>query len=195
MGPIRAERATAAAHTLADAFRGDPLLLILAPDEEARRRVAPCLMGRLVAYGVRWGHVYGNEDASAVAVLLPPGQTTVSAPRMLRVGMGAIPFKAGLVATRRFVAAMSATEDLHEAVEGPHWHLVALGTRPARQGQGLGGALLEVGTAQADDAGVPCYLETGSDENVAFYSRRGFEVIDEAVVEGFSIRGMVRPPR
>ncbi len=195
MDPIRTEQATAAAHTLADAFRDDPLLLILAPDEEARRRVAPWLMGRLVAYGLRWGHVYGNEDASAVAVWLPPGQTTVSAPRMLRVGMGAMPFKAGLGATKRFVAAMSATEGLHEAVEGPHWYLVAVGTRPARQGQGLGGALLEVGTAQADAAGLPCYLETGTDANVAFYSRRGFEVISEAVVEGFSIRGMVRPPR
>ena len=195
IGPIRPEQATAAAHTLADAFRDDPLLLILARDQEARRRVAPWLMGRLVALGMRWGHVEGNEDASAAAVWLPPGQTTVSASRMLRVGMGAMPFKAGLGATKRFVAAMSATERLHESVEGPHWYLVAVGTRPARQGQGLGGALVEAGTARANDPGVPCYLETATDENVAFYSRRGFEVIGEVDVEGFSVRGMVRPPR
>ena len=48
-----------------------------------------------------------------------------------------------------------------EAVEGPHWYLMVIGTDPSKQGQGLGSALMEVVTSQADSAGVPCYLETG----------------------------------
>ena len=59
----------------------------------------------------------------------------------------------------RIVRALSATEPFHKAVDGPHWYLVAVGTRPERQGQGLGSALLEVGTSQADAVGLPCYQE------------------------------------
>ena len=37
--------------------------------------------------------------------------------------------------------------------------------------------------AQADAAGVPCYLETETERNVAFYRRRGFEVVKTEVFE------------
>lgn len=188
------ELTRAASHTLADAFQEDPLLRIVAPDRAKRERIAPWFMGLPVEYGARWGRVYGNADASAVAVWLPPGASTVSPVRMLRVGMAAAPVRIGLSATRRFFAALGATEEFHKEVEGPHWYLVAVGTRPALQGRGFGSALVEAGTAQADAAGVPCYLETATDQNIAFYSRRGFEVIGQAEVEGFTLTGMVRPP-
>jgi ribosomal protein S18 acetylase RimI-like enzyme len=72
---------------------------------------------------------------------------------------------------------------------------MAIGTRSAAQGTGLGSALLEIGTAQADSAGLPCYLETGTENNVAFYSKRGFEVVGQADVYEFTLYGMVRPPK
>jgi len=90
--------------------------------------------------------------------------------------------------------ALSPTEPFHKAGGGPHWYLLSVGTRPERQGQGLGKSLLEQGTAQADAAGLPCYLETATEENVAFYSKRGFEVTGQAEVQGFTVSGMVRPP-
>ena len=95
----------------------------------------------------------------------------------------------------RIMRAMSATEPFHKAVHGPHWYLGMVGTRPERQGQGLGQALLAVGTDQADAEGLPCYLETGTEANVAFYSKRGFEVTGEAKAEGFTVWAMVRPPQ
>lgn len=91
--------------------------------------------------------------------------------------------------------ALSATEKFHKAVEGPHWYLMAVGTRPTQQGTGLGSALLELGTSQADAAGVPCYLETATESNVAYYSKRGFEVTGQANVLGYTLYGMVRPPK
>ena len=90
---------------------------------------------------------------------------------------------------------MSATGPFHKTVHGPHWYLVTIGTRKARQGQGLGGTLVEVGTSRADAAGVPCYLETATQRNVDFYAKRGFEVVGQAEVEGFTLFGMVRAPR
>jgi hypothetical protein len=52
-----------------------------------------------------------------------------------------------------------------------------------------------MGTAEADAAGIPCYLETGTASNVAFYTKRGFRVIGQADVHGSTLYGMVRPPQ
>lgn len=192
---IRPEQAGAAAQTLATAFSKDPLIYILEPNAEKHASVAPWFFAKAVAYGMRWGYVWGNDDASAVAAWFPPGQTELKPLGMLRVGFGALPFKVGLRGVGRFMKAMSATEKFHKAVEGPHWYLLALGTRPDRQGQGLGSQAIEMGTSKADEAGIPCYLETGTQSNVEFYKKRGFEVTGHAELLGYDLYGMVRQPR
>jgi ribosomal protein S18 acetylase RimI-like enzyme len=54
-----------------------------------------------------------------------------------------------------------------------------LGTEPARQGHGIGSALLDTVLAQVDEAGDAAYLESSKERNVSLYARFGFEVIDE----------------
>jgi ribosomal protein S18 acetylase RimI-like enzyme len=146
----------------------------------------------VVRYGLRWGEVWGTDDASAVAVWLPPESGDMRFGRMLRLGLARVPFRLGLSGSRRLLQALSATESFHRTVQRPHWYLVAVGTRAERRGQGLGSALVEVGTSRADAAGVPCYLETATQSNLDFYARRGFEVIGQAEVEGYTLTGMVR---
>ncbi len=195
MDLIRHDQSDAAAQTLSEAFKDDPLPYILEPNEHKRPRISPWFFSKAIAYGMRWGHVWVNDDASAVAVWFPPGNTDVKPGRMLRVGFGALPFKIGFRGVGRFMRAMSATDKFHKALEGPHWYLMAIGTQPTRQGEGLGSALLALGTSKADEAGVPCYLETGTESNVAYYSKRGFEVTGQANLLGFTIYGMVRQPK
>jgi hypothetical protein len=48
---------------------------------------------------------------------------------------------------------------------------------------------------QTDAAGEPAYLETDTPQNVAFYRRRGFEVIDRSEPLGVSTWYMARQPR
>jgi ribosomal protein S18 acetylase RimI-like enzyme len=193
--PLRPDQQRAAALTLAEAFTTDPLLEILAPDPARRGKLGRGMMGVLVAYGMRYGHVWANDDASAVAIWLHPESGPMKMPRMLRAGMWRAPFILGLDGMGRMSKAMSATEEFHKRVEGPHWYLMTVGTRTARQGQGFGSTLVELGTSRADQAGVPCYLETGTDSNIAFYRKRGFEVIGQADLYGYTLTGMVRPPR
>ena len=52
----------------------------------------------------------------------------------------------------------------------------------------------EFGTSRADAAAVPCYLETSTEDNVAFYAKRSFQVIGQTEILGFTMYGMVRPP-
>lgn len=192
---LDAGHADAAAATLAEAFFDDPLLLIVAPEDATRRRWAPWFMSLTLHYGLRWGEVWGTDDMSAVAVWVPPGSGEMSLGRMLRIGLARMPFRLGVAGSRRFVQALAATEPFHKAVHGPHWYLLAVGARSECQGQGRGSALLEVGTSRADTTGVPCYLETGTQSNVDFYAKRGFEVLGQTDFDGHTLTGMVRQPR
>jgi ribosomal protein S18 acetylase RimI-like enzyme len=193
MDELTPEQRDAAAATLAEAFHEDPMGLVLAPDERRRPSLLRWMWRATLSYGMRWGHVWTNDDASAVATWLPPGSTKMTVPRMIRVGLWALPFRAGLRTTIRAMSSLSVTDQLHKAVEGPHWYLLALGTRRDRQGQGHGSRLVEEGTRRADAASLPCYLETATEPNVAYYTKRGFRVEAQAPMEGFTICGMVRP--
>lgn len=61
----------------------------------------------------------------------------------------------------------------------PHLYLAVLGTDPAHQGKGIGSSLIHEVLDDPSNVGEPAYLETETEENVAFYYRHGFEVIDE----------------
>jgi ribosomal protein S18 acetylase RimI-like enzyme len=69
-----------------------------------------------------------------------------------------------------------------------HWYLWVLGVQPDRQGQGFGGQLMAPILSQADRDGLPCYLETESERNVAFYRKHGFEVAHEGDIPGYGLR-------
>jgi GNAT superfamily N-acetyltransferase len=74
--------------------------------------------------------------------------------------------------------------------------LFVIGVEPARQGQGVGTALLRPMLARADREGMPVYLETHSSRNVGFYRKSGFIVAGEGRIPGSSVAvyGMLRPP-
>jgi GNAT superfamily N-acetyltransferase len=66
----------------------------------------------------------------------------------------------------------------------PHAHFGPFGVLPELQGRGIGSLVLTEYTRRLDAAGEDAYLETEKRENVALYSRFGFEVVEEAEVLG-----------
>jgi GNAT superfamily N-acetyltransferase len=77
-----------------------------------------------------------------------------------------------------------ATVERKHASMAPHMYLAVLGVEPERQGLGLGSQLLRPGLELCDAEGLPAYLETGKERNLAFYGRHGFDVIDQIVLPG-----------
>lgn len=78
----------------------------------------------------------------------------------------------------------------------PHRYLSALGVSLAWHAQGVGSALLKLGTARADARGIPCHLETFSEANVRFYRQHGFDVVgqgNDLIPGGPPFWFMVRP--
>jgi ribosomal protein S18 acetylase RimI-like enzyme len=59
------------------------------------------------------------------------------------------------------------------------WYLATMGTRPERQRQGLGSAVLGPMLEHLDRSHESARLETSTTGNVRFYRRLGFEVVTE----------------
>jgi ribosomal protein S18 acetylase RimI-like enzyme len=77
-----------------------------------------------------------------------------------------------------------------------HWYLGTLGTDPDRQGRGVGSALLRVVLDRLDHEGLPAYLESSKERNLAFYARHGFQVTGEITTRrGPTLWLMWREPR
>ena len=65
---------------------------------------------------------------------------------------------------------------------GDHWYLDTIATAPEWRRAGLGARLLDHDLAIRDSRGEACALDTHTADNVAFYERRGFEVIARDVL-------------
>jgi len=163
---------------LGRAFFDDPITVFALPDPEKRARVLPWFFERAARYAYRWGEAYTTGDnVAGTALWLPPGDVLTSPLRMLRVGMGMLPFKIGLADTMRFIGLMNVTEHLHKQIDPDHWYLFVLGVDTHRQGQGVGGGLIQPVLTRADEERRICYLETAKEINVTFYRKHGFEVV------------------
>jgi GNAT superfamily N-acetyltransferase len=192
--------ANAAVVTLARAFHDDPLFNFLIPDHLSQARAALTFMRSGIADALPFGEIWvarAGDDLAGIAAWLPPGRyprgtwrETLYISRDMRSVM-----RLG----RRFFAGtrlQNAMQKVHHRMEGPHWYLMLLGADPAFQRQGAGTALLSPVLAAADAESVPAYLETQKEDNVPWYHRFGFEVIDKIEVRGAPpMWAMRRDPR
>ena len=121
------------------------------------------------------GHVYTTEDQAGAAVWGSPDRHRSGLAELLQL----LPTAPFLLSARaiRALRLLFEVDSLHP--NEPHWYLATLGTVPERQGQGVGAALLQPVLALADEEGMPAYLESSKERNVPFYSRFGFEVVEE----------------
>jgi GNAT superfamily N-acetyltransferase len=76
-----------------------------------------------------------------------------------------------------------------------HWHLGPVAVDRDLQGKGIGSVLLSEYCRRIDQHHSAGYLETDKAENVVFYKRFGFEVIDEHQVLGIQNWFMLRDAR
>jgi GNAT superfamily N-acetyltransferase len=180
---VRPEDVPAATASLVRAFYDDPMLEYMFPDAQRRGRA----LRRFFTLQLRQtpkgrGAAYTTEDCRSTAMWLPPRTGTPT----VRELVGQIPKL--LVLGRRAGVALEVVklvEPRHP--KKPHYYLGGLGTDPQWQKRGLGSAVLAPVLDICDRDAVPAYLESSKEENISFYRRHRFEVIDEVVIPESSV--------
>jgi ribosomal protein S18 acetylase RimI-like enzyme len=163
--------------TLSAAFGDDPVTNWLLRQDGARAdafaRFYRFLFRR---FALKSDTAWITDDGLGAAIWLPPdgwhlalmAQAAV-APTMLRA-----------VSMRRFPRLLRFSSALERAhPDEAHWFLQIIGVHPDAQRRGLGRALIQPMLDRLDETGEPAYLESSKPENVPYYRRFGFEVIDE----------------
>ena len=187
----------AAVASLSTAFAEYPLLPLLCPNARRRPRVTEAFCRFLFRSAVRVGGAFGTPDRAAVVCSWPVGSEWPSRWDAVRAGGLSFAWTMGWRATRlmtRLEAEFDAARAEHTA--GPHCYVPLLGVRPDAQGKGLSRAVLKPVFDRADREGVPVYLETVPEANVAIYKKLGFELVGHRELSrGLPNWEMVRRPQ
>lgn len=186
----------AAVASLAAAFAGYPLLVLLCRDAKRRPRVVEAFCRYLFRMSVRCEGAFGTADRTAVVCTWPPGSEWPSWWDGLRAGSPALAWRMGWRATRRLTQLESEFDAARvKHVPGPHWYVPLLGVCSQMQGKGLSRAVLRPVFEAADRDRLPVYLETATEPNVAIYRRFGFELCGRSeLIGGLPNWEMVRRP-
>lgn len=179
--PVQAGRGDleGVAADLSDAFADDVMFdWFLRNDrwrDEARLRFFNFIIRNMV-YGP--GSIERPATGGAAAVWMP-FEALQSTP--LLTELRAVPTLLYATGLARFgrLAAVREVMDKNHPMDRPHAYLMFLGVSRAAQGHGVGSRLLKVGTDRCDEAGIPAYLETQTERNIALYRRHGFVVTAE----------------
>ena len=177
---VRNERAPAIAAMMARAFADDPMISAsIAPeDRDGTRRFFELIDDQWARLGVLWE----AGDAAGAAAWLGPDDATALADQNagLKEAFHALSADGGLIRDALWDWVES------EIPDEPIWYLDQIGVEPARQGEGIGASLMELGLERARNDGLPAFLETGVAGNVAYYERFGFRLTlhDDAPLGG-----------
>lgn len=172
--PATADRLPVLAEVFSRAFLEDPMIRwpldpALDPATAIRTTFA-AIYREVVGSGVVWE----AGDGDGFAVWIPPGtaEDMFESDHAVRDELATVTDDGG----RRYDVLWSWIE---ERVPTDVYYLDVLGVDPARQGAGVGSALIRSGLDRARADGADAFLETAVEANVGYYERFGFRLMDE----------------
>jgi GNAT superfamily N-acetyltransferase len=154
------------------AFATDPPNRWMYPEPSEYLRNFPVFARALGGAALASRTAFVSEDYSATALWLAPG---VSPDEEALANL----IEESIAAEKKADIAAVIEEMVRYHPEEPHWYLPFIGVDPARQGKGLGAALLRSALAECDAARLPAYLESTNPKNRPLYERHGFQAIGE----------------
>jgi GNAT superfamily N-acetyltransferase len=171
----------AAAAVLTRAFVNDPFYSYVFPDPVQRSHFTCPLWKAVIRTCRLFGKVHTTSGLDGVACWSAPGMAELTFGRALRSGfalpLSILRFPSG--PRRLMLRALEVLDnERRRLMPGRFWYLQVLGVEPARQRQGVGSRLIAPILVRADVEMLPCYLETETERNVAFYAKLGFEVLN-----------------
>jgi GNAT superfamily N-acetyltransferase len=182
------------ARMLARAFHDDPVVSWACRPDSLRPRVLERLFGLRLRDIQLHGEIWTGDGLDSVAVWTPPERWHTT-PRQDLSYASSLLHPRLLLRLPMVVGGLLRVQSMHPE-QPPHWYLAILGTDPAAQGRGVGSATLAPVLEQCDRDGLGAYLESSKEQNIDFYARHGFRVIDERrLPRGPRLWPMWREPR
>jgi ribosomal protein S18 acetylase RimI-like enzyme len=175
---VGADQADDLRATLSLAFSADPCTRYIWPTAAAFLNAYPRLLMAIGGADLERGAGFAAADFGAGALWLRPGGAPDSDAIGALIGETVAPERQAVMAK---VGELMDGYHPHE----PHWYLSMIGVDPARQGRGLGSALLRHTLALCDAEGAAAYLESSNPKNISLYERHGFEVIGQIQPDDF----------
>ena len=162
--------------TLSDAFAVDPHMDWFMRADARRAAMRLAFFNMLIRGAFRPGRIDRPAGGGAAAVWMPFEWLQ---PTPLAAELRALPTMLRTTGLARFARLMAIRADMdkHHPLDRRHAYLWFLGVAPSAQGRGVGSALLRAANARLDAERLPAYLETGTERNVALYSRHGYQVL------------------
>jgi hypothetical protein len=173
---LKASEVNSLVAVLARTFHNEPNLEYVLPVEQARRVALPSYYLSAIRAGQLYGEIHKTENSEGVAVWIRP-EHNLPFHRMVQVELMANPFDQEWETTLRYMKLCASVEEVRRHLAPtPHWYLLVLGLETSRPNQLIGETLIEPVLLRADSMGTPCYLETFSEERLAFYKEFGFHI-------------------
>ncbi|WP_235595799.1 GNAT family N-acetyltransferase [Mastigocoleus testarum] len=168
-----------ASQILAAAFLKDPLFSYALPQEDkVKDKLLHDIWKASLRYSLPHNCTYTTPEIKGIAIWIPPGAYPFNNLRFMLTGFYRIPFQLGWKNLKKFISPFALLDKYHtQDMPVPHWYLFGLGVSPVCQGEGIGGSLIQPVLKQADEEGLPCYLETDTPGAIRFYQKHGFEVL------------------
>ncbi|MFX1572342.1 MAG: GNAT family N-acetyltransferase [Promethearchaeota archaeon] len=168
------------------AFQDDPFPIFVYPDERERKQKLQYGFYMIYKYGIRNGVAYAtSNNLEGIIIWLPPNKIYPSTWTMMKNGGFHAMRKVGLKmkAMKRTMAVFKYEESTHKhLVPFEHWYLQNIAVKPEEQRKGYGGLLLSAMIKKIDSEGLPIYLETNNEENLSFYQKYGFEILEHVII-------------
>jgi GNAT superfamily N-acetyltransferase len=152
------------------AFASDPITRWTWSDPGAYLAHFPAFVKAFGGRGFARGGALVAEDYAGAALWLPPGvgpDEEVMGEHLQRTAPAHL--QGDIFALLEQMGSYHPSE--------PHWYLPLIGVDPARQGQGVGSALMRHALAACDRDKLPAYLESTNPQNIPLYERHGFELL------------------
>ncbi|MBD3197064.1 MAG: GNAT family N-acetyltransferase [Candidatus Lokiarchaeota archaeon] len=166
------------------AFFDYPTTTLMLPDQDERKEKIKYGFIPTFRYGIKYGIVHATSpNLEGIAIWLPPEKVHISAWSMLRLGGFRAFRKSGLKVMKRGMPLFRYMGPAHERnAPEKHWYLQTLAVDPIYQKKGYGGILIQKMCELIDEQKLPVYLETNTEENVGFYQKYGFEVVEHLIL-------------
>lgn len=187
-----------ASKILSRAFYDNPVFEYLIPDSSERKSKLKYVFEYIMRYDILYGEVYAiSSNLEGIAGWLPTETAFQTVKRQIKSGGPKVILKLGKDFYKRLQHSDQFTNGLHKKyMPSEHWYLYPLGVDPDFQGNGYASTLLKAMFTRIDQEGLPIYLETNTDKNVAIYKHFGFKILEDTTIPDTDVRvcAMLREP-